>query len=57
VFSTEPLYKILTLSANYEQSYVGVAALSWQFFRLGEHIRLEVEVKSRSTSENSTTGS
>src|SRR5262245_52142241 len=31
------------LSANYEQSYVGVFALSWQFFRLGEHIRLEVE--------------
>jgi hypothetical protein len=43
VFSTEHLYEVLTLSANYEQSYVGVAALSWQFFRLGEHIRLEVE--------------
>jgi hypothetical protein len=42
-FSTDHLYEILTLSANYEQSYVGVAALSWQFFRLGEHIRLEVE--------------
>ena len=43
VFSTDHLYEVLTLSANYEQSYVGVAALSWQFFRLGEHIRLEVE--------------
>jgi hypothetical protein len=43
VFSTEELYKVLTLSADYEESYVGVAALSWQFFRLGEHIRLEVE--------------
>jgi hypothetical protein len=42
-FSTDHLYEILTFSANYEQSYVGVAALSWQFFRLGEHIRLEVE--------------
>jgi hypothetical protein len=43
VFSTDHLYEILALSANYEQSYIGVAALSWQFFRLGEHIRLEVE--------------
>jgi hypothetical protein len=43
VFSMEELYKVVTLSADYEESYVGVAALSWQFFRLGEHIRLEVE--------------
>jgi hypothetical protein len=43
VFSTDHLYEILALSANYEQSYIGVAALSWQFFRLGEHIRLEGE--------------
>lgn len=43
VFSTDHLYEVLSFSANYEQSYVGVAALSWQFFRLGEHIRLEVE--------------
>jgi hypothetical protein len=43
VFSMEDLSKVLTLSAIYEESYIGVAALSWQFFRLGEHIRLEVE--------------
>src|SRR4029450_8908174 len=43
VFSTDHVYEILALSANYEQAYIGVAALSWQFFRLGEHIRLEVE--------------
>jgi hypothetical protein len=33
----------LSFSASYADSYVGVAALSWQFYRLGEHIRLEVE--------------
>jgi hypothetical protein len=43
VFSMDELYKVVTFSADYEESYVGVAALSWQFFRLGEHIRLEVE--------------
>jgi hypothetical protein len=43
VFSTDHLYEVLSLSADYQQSYVGVAALSWRFLRLGEHIRLEVE--------------
>jgi len=43
VFSMEDLSKVLTLSAIYEESYIGVAALSWQFFSLGRHIRLEVE--------------
>jgi hypothetical protein len=31
------------VGTDYEQSYVGVAALSLQVFRLGEHVRLEVE--------------
>lgn len=41
--TTDSLRDTLSVQASYADSYVGVAALSWQFYRLGDHIRLEVE--------------
>jgi hypothetical protein len=35
--------KVFSLSAHYEDSYLGVGALSWQFAGLGRHLRFEVE--------------
>jgi hypothetical protein len=43
VFGGNNLGDVVGFSATYEDSYIEVLALSWQFFRLGDHIRLEVE--------------
>ena len=42
-FTTDHLTNVVSLSAEYPDSYIGVVALSWQFAQLGKHIRLEVE--------------
>ena len=42
-FTTDNLKRVVSFSAEYADSYIGVLALSWQFAQLGEHIRLEVE--------------
>jgi hypothetical protein len=43
MFTGASLVDVVSFSATYVDSYVEVLALSWQFFRLGDHIRLEVE--------------
>jgi hypothetical protein len=43
MITSDNLADTLGASASYADSSIGVAALSWQFYRLGEHIRLEVE--------------
>jgi hypothetical protein len=39
----DALKNVVSFSAKYSDSYLGVVALSWQFAQLGKHIRLEVE--------------
>jgi hypothetical protein len=43
MITKDNLADTLSAAASYADFSVGVAALSWQFYRLGEHIRLEVE--------------
>lgn len=41
--TTDSTRKISNFSADYKDSHIGVAALSWQFAKLTRHLRFEVE--------------